>query len=105
MSETTPEQIDLNLDTVEREQADRKPVFRFAAGGQSFTLTQPDELDWKELLEIDDPIAFFRYCMPEDQKDAFKALDIPGWKLGKLIDAFQKHYGIGDKGNGAASRI
>ena len=96
--------VDLNLDDIEREDHEKRP-FAFVVAGHRFTLIDPAELDWKQLLEIDDPIAFFRFCMPQDQKDAFKELDIPGWKLGKIIEAFQKHYGLGAKGNGVASRI
>ena len=105
MSEYSPESVDLNHDTIEREQTEVKPPFAFAVDGHRFVLNDPADLDWKQLLEIDDPIAFFRYCMPQDQKDVFKSLNIPGWKLGKIIEGFQKHYGLGDKGNGAASRF
>ncbi len=97
--------VDINLDEIEREQDEVKAPFAFVVEGQRFTLTDPADLDWKQLLEIDDPVAFFRYCMPQPQKTAFKELDVPGWKLGKIIEAFQKHYGLGNKGNGAASRI
>jgi hypothetical protein len=106
MSEYRPEDyVDLNLDEIEREQSEVKAPFAFTLEGHRFTLTDPADLDWKQLLEIDDPIAFFRYCMPQDQKDTFKALEVPGWKLGKIIEAFQKHFGLGSKGNAAASRI
>jgi hypothetical protein len=99
------EHVDFNLDDLDRESAEVRQPFAFTVGGQRFTLTDPADLDWKDRLEIDDPVAFFRYCMPEDQKPAFKALDLPGWKLGKLIEQFQRHYGIGKRGNARASSI
>lgn len=101
----TNEHIDLNLDTIEREQSQVREPFAFVLEGDRYILTDPADLDWKALLEIDDPIGFFKHCMPAEQKDRFKELDVPGWKLGKIIEAFQKHYGLGDKGNAAASRI
>ena len=101
----TDDHVDLNLDTIERESTQVKQPFSFVIGGHRFVLNDPAELDWQQLLEIDDPIAFFRYCMPQEQKETFKELRVPGWKLGKVIEGFQKHYGLGDKGNGAASRI
>ncbi len=105
MSEYSTDHVDLNLDEIEREQSEIKGPFSFVCDGKRFMLSDPADLDWRQLLEIDDPIAFFRYCMPADQKEDFKALNVPGWKLGKIIEGFQKHYGLGDKGNGAASRI
>jgi hypothetical protein len=107
MSEHTPDDyVTLNLDELENDDPNAdKPPFAFVVNGERFMLTNPSLLDWKQLLEIDDPIAFFRYCMPADEKDRFKQQDVPGWKLGKIIEKFQTYYGIGDKGNGAASRI
>jgi hypothetical protein len=106
MSEySSPDHIDLNLDEIEREQSQVKQPFAFALAGHRFVLNDPADLDWKELLEIEDPIGFFKHCMPEEQKEIFKTLDVPGWKLGKIIESFQKHYGLGSKGNDAASRI
>lgn len=99
------EHVDFNLDDLDDEQASDERPFAFVVNGHRFTLSNPADLDWKDLLEIDDPVAFFRYCMPEDQKTAFKAQDISGKKLGKVIEAFQKHYGIGARGNGRASSI
>ncbi len=105
MSEYSSEHVDLNLDEIEREKSEVKAEYAFVLEGERFVLTDPADLDWKQLLEIDDPIAFFRYCMPAEQKDSFKSKNVPGWKLGKIIEGFQKHYGLGDKGNAAASRI
>ena len=103
MSEQTNERIDFNLDTVEREKTYQP--FHPAINGRVITMTDPSELDWKQLLEIESPVMFLRYCVSEEDKDFLRDAKIPGWKFGKLIEAYQKHYGLDKLGNGSASPI
>jgi hypothetical protein len=97
-----PDKIDLNLDTVEEESiAD----FTFSIGAESFTVTNARDLDWKILMDMESPLDFFRHCMKEEDKERFLKQDISGRKMNILIETYMKHFGLGDKGNGVASRI
>lgn len=101
MTETNhlPEDVDFNLDTLEREKT-YKP-FRPVINGRVVNMTDPAELDWKVLLDIEDPSQFLRHAIAEDDKAFLREQHIPGWKFGKLIDAYVKHYGLDEqRGNG-----
>jgi hypothetical protein len=96
MSENTGS-IDLNLDTVEREKS--YSPFRVNVGGRVVTMTDPSEFDWKDLANIDQPVQFFKYACDADTRRYLLQQNIPGWKVGKLIEAYMAHYGLEDKGN------
>ncbi len=96
MSDPT-DKIDFNLDVVEREKT-YKP-FVVGIGGRSVTMTDPSEFDWKDLADIDQPVQFFKYACDAETRAFLLAQKIPGWKLGKLIEAYMAHYGLEAKGN------
>lgn len=98
----TPPKITLNLDTVEAEQTE---PFTFSIGAESFEVTDAKDLDWQVLMDLETPLDFFRFCMKEEDKDRFLKQTISGRQMNALLEAYMKHYGIGDKGNAAASRI
>lgn len=109
---TTPqdrEKIDFNLETVEREKT-YTPFKAFIPAtdgteGRTITMVDPADLDWQDLLDVDQPQKFLRYCITDEDKDWLLEQKIKGWQFAKLIEAYQKHYGIGSPGNGAGSRI
>lgn len=111
MTTALPKDINVNLDDLEREES-YKP-FAIQLGGRRIEMVDPAEIDWQDLLEIENPVYFLRYALseekPEDEelsdKDFFKAQKIPGWKLGKIIELYTKHYGLDKPGNAVASRI
>jgi hypothetical protein len=90
-----------DLDALER---DTTPVpFRFTAGGQTFDLAGPSDLDWHALPTFQE--GRVDQVLPHllgDQFDAFDQLDIPGWKLDQLLTAWGRHNGI-DLGESQAS--
>lgn len=92
-----PNDLDLNLDDVEREKS-YKP-FVFSLNGRKITLTDPAELDWQDIMEIDQPVKFLKYACDAETRDYMIAQKMPGWKFGKLVDAYLAHYGISTKGN------
>jgi hypothetical protein len=103
MSET--DRIDLNLDTLER---DRDfPEFSFALEDHRYTMVNPGDIDWKDLMGISSVAQFFKFAMSEDDWQAFREARLAGWKLNKLFETYAKHYGL-DKdqllGNTSASR-
>lgn len=99
----TPEEIDLNLDTVEREKT-FKP-YAIALDGRRMVLMDPADMDWRVLLEIgENPARFLRHGLSPDDFEFLTARKLPGWKLNKLIKGYMDHYGIDlSRGNPAAS--
>lgn len=90
-----PTNITFNLDEQERET--KVEPFVALVGGRSITMTDPEELDWEDLLMIEGPYDFLTYsCSPEDKRYIL-AQKMPGWKFGKLIAAYQQHYGFDEK--------
>ena len=97
------EKINLNLDTVEREQVYEPYVV--VVDGHPITMTDPKDLDWKVLLTIDRPSQFFAHVVSDEDKQIFKKAMIEGWKMEMLLRDYQTHYGLGTPGNGDASPI
>lgn len=96
-------QVDLSLDDLEKERT-REP-YRTKVEGRVITLNDPQDIDWLDLMNIeDDPTQFVIHCMSDDDADFFMGLRIPAWKVNILMDAFMKHYGLGARGKGRGSR-
>jgi hypothetical protein len=96
--------IDFNLDTIEREQ--HYAPFTIVVADRRMTLVDPKEIDWKDLLDIEQPIQFLSHVFASDEDKAFfKQQNFPGWKLDKMIEQYTKHYGLTNQGGGAASRL
>ena len=90
--------IHLDLDAVERDDAVKEP-FTFAWKGRTISLSDPAELDWGDLLEVETPIGFLRYtASPEDRQ--FLASNegrMEGWRINKMIKAYYEHFGLDPK--------
>lgn len=95
--------ITFNLNTAEREKS-YEPYVVALSDGSTITMTDPAELDWSEILLIENPADFFRFCVSEDDKPRLRKEKIPGWKMRLLIEDFQRHYGLDTAGNAAGSR-
>lgn len=97
-----------NLDQIERERPidgkERVP-FVLVVGDREIVMTDPQELSWQQLMDIEKPVNFFRYCVSDEDRDFIKKLPIPGWKFNELLEQFMDHYGLTNQGNGGASRI
>lgn len=97
------EKIQFNLQTIEREKT-YTPYVVALSDGTTITMTDPAELDWSEILMIENPADFFRFCVAEEDKPKLRKEKIPGWKMRLLIEDFQRHYGLDTAGNADASR-
>ncbi len=87
---TGPREIDVDLDSMERDKS--YPTFRFAVAGREIDFTDPAELDWQDLLKLDEESEFIQLAMsPEDSK-FFLEQKVPAWKLRKLMKMYQDHY-------------
>lgn len=114
---TTPsaDKIQLNLDTLEREQVrglpKKKPEpWRIQLGGKTLTFTDPIEIDAAVLMRMEEtPARFFRAALDDDdfnhvllQFETPGAL--PGWKLQAILQGYQDYYGLDSMGNVLSSR-
>ena len=93
------EHVHFNIDTFERE-GGSKEIFAAVVAGKRIQMTDPVELDWQDLNNLDSPDEFLAYCFSEEDRKYFMAQKIEAWRLNGLMDAYMKHYGLGDKGKG-----
>lgn len=93
-ADTTP--VDLDLDALERD-GKRPGPFTFRVEGEQFSLADPQDIDWQDLLVATrNPLMFIRYTLGEDEYKRFLRLKMPEWKMEKLMAAFFKHFGMTD---------
>jgi hypothetical protein len=88
------DKIHLDLNAVEREETYEPFVFDWK--GRVISLSDPAELDFRQLLEVETPIGFLRFTASQADRD-FLASDegrMESWRLNKLIEAYYKHFGI-----------
>lgn len=97
MSNVTPlpGHVNLNLDEVENEEA--KEPFVVVLGGREISFSDPAELDWQDLLEINDPVQFLRYVVSKEDREYIHKQRIPAFKFAKLMDAFSTYYELDEK--------
>jgi hypothetical protein len=94
--------VTFDLDALEREGAVAEQ-FTFQYEGESFTMLDPQDIDWQNLLSgLRNPALFIRFAMPMEAQKRFFAKQVPAWKMNKLMAAYQEHYGIPDLGNANA---
>lgn len=54
--------------------------------------TDPATLSWQQLLEIDHPVQFIRYCVSDEDRDYLRDYPMEGWQFNELIKSFHRHY-------------
>ena len=87
-----PQHVTLDLDAYERPVDEVKPTFTANVGDRVVTMIDPANVDWRDLLVMEDPNEFLRHAFsPEDRKHLL-AQPLPGWKFNKLMDAYYNHY-------------
>ncbi len=88
----------LDLDKLEREGA--VGPFDFVLDGKRFMMSDPQEVDWQDLLSaMQNPTMFFRLVLPAEDQPEFFRTRLPSWKMNKLMAAYQDHYGLPNAGN------
>lgn len=93
-----------DLDALEKE-AGRPEPFAFRHNGRDFTLNDPQDIDWRDLMTaLSEPIGFVRYVMNSEDHKAFMAMTTPEWKMRALVQAYFAHWGIdlGEAGGSSA---
>lgn len=92
-----PQDIDFDLDAYERPAEEIIPDFKIKLGGKVIVMTNPDEIDWKDLLDITDPVAFLRHSVSAEDRAHILGLDLPSHKFGKLMSAYYAHFHIEER--------
>lgn len=92
-----PVNVDLDLDSYAKPADQEIPDFTVRLGGRVVTFTNPDEIDWQDLLDITDPVQFIRYSCTKEDREHIVSLRLPGFKMSKLMEAYQTHFQIEDK--------
>lgn len=96
------EDVSLDLDVLERE--DRKDPFTFRLQGHTYTIGDPEDLDWQiQMRAFGDPVYFLRHAMSAADVEKFFSTECPGWKLEAVMKGFRKHFGLPDLGELAGS--
>lgn len=111
-----PGYINLDLDTIEREQVrgipQRKKAFIVKVDGKPLTFKDPLDIDAVVLMTMEDsPARFFRATLDIENGDfdhMVSAFETPGkisgLKLRALMQGYRLHYGLDDLGNAGGSR-
>jgi hypothetical protein len=89
--------VDFDLDTVEKDAVDQRPVFRTKLKGRAIEMTSPDDVDWQDLMDIGQPVELLSYVIDRDDLRFIREQRIPGWKLNKLMEAYSIHYGLDER--------
>ena len=92
-----PAEIDFDLDAYERPAEEIIPDYRIKIGGKVVVMTNPDEIDWKDLLDITDPVGFLRHAVSAEDRTHILQLDLPSHKFGKLMDGYYAHFHIQER--------
>lgn len=97
-----PLPVALDLDALEREGGTAE-AFRFSHNRRVYTMLDPQEIDWQDLLSgLRNPALWIRFAMTtEDQREFFSSR-VPAWKMNALMRQYQQHYGLPDPGNANA---
>lgn len=111
----TPEQVHLNLDTLEREQVRGIPKpkskpWTITFEGQALSFHDPADIDAAVLMRMEEtPTRFFRAALDDEGFNHVMLQfetpgKLPGWKLQAILQGYQDYYGLDGQGNAVGSR-
>lgn len=97
----------MDLDALENEAAEEP--FTFTLNGEVYETLNPEDVDWRRNSELteardNDYRPLMRVLLDEEQYARFAEQRVPMWKLGKLIDGYWGHHGLGQGESSASSR-
>lgn len=108
-SRTTPRKarVDFDLDKLERE-GDQPEPFTFRHGDKTFTLADPADIDYRDIVEMGSAGAMGEALIVKrllgDQYDVLvEAGPLPQWKIEPLLTKWREHYSVPDPGEAGAS--
>lgn len=85
------QKVNLNLDQLERES---KAPFSFVHNEVRVEMTDPSEIDFKDLMTIEHPANFLKFALSPEAKKLLAETEMPGWKFNKIIEAYMEYYGL-----------
>ena len=80
--------IDLNLDTAERPADQVRPDFAFTWKDRRIVLTDPANVDYRSLLEVDSPVGFLKYTARQEDRDFLASRRAP-WRGGASASSWR----------------
>lgn len=92
-----PSNISLDLDAEKRPESEIKPPFVAMVKGREITMTDPAELDWRELILLESPTEFLRLSLSAEDRKFLLEQDLPGWKFNRLMESYYSHYDLEEK--------
>lgn len=94
--------VTINLDALERE-GDQPEPFTFQHDGRRYTLTDPRDVDWQDIVAaLSNPFLFFKATMTAEDQLVFLSTKLPARKLNALIDRYVEHFGLPQVGESTA---
>lgn len=85
-----------NIDEFERQE--KYPLYAFAISNRRIALKDPAELDWNDLVNLQDESQFLKLAMSDEDLGFFLDQKVQAWRVRELMDRYFKHYGIEDPG-------
>lgn len=87
-----------DLDTVERpaDQVVSQP-FVVNIKGRPIQMIDPGELDFRDVLAMDNPSEFLRHAISAEDREFIALQDIPAWKFNALMERYGKHYRLEER--------
>lgn len=100
---TNNDAVDFNLDTYEYEKKDN---FAFVLAGRRIELTDPNQVDWKVLAEMQAPVELLRHVTTSDEDRTWlREHPMPIEGLKQMMERYSRHFGLPEMGKGAGSVI
>lgn len=84
----------LDLDIEERPAKDVKPAFVAKVGGRNITMSDPSDIDWRDLASVEIPQDLLRVAMAPEERDFLVQQALPAWKFNRLMEAYYTHYDL-----------
>lgn len=90
-----PGTIALDLDAATRD--DEKGPFTVVISDREITFGDPEDLDWRDLLMLQDPAEFLRLSLAAEDRKFILEQPLPAWKFNRLMEAYYSHFDLEDK--------
>jgi hypothetical protein len=84
-------EVNSNLDEMER---DRKKPFAAVVAGKRFTMLDPAEIDFKDLMTIEHPANFLKFALDDEGKKILAENQVEGWRFNNLIRDYMEYYDL-----------
>jgi hypothetical protein len=92
-----PKNLALDLDSESRPENEVKPEFTVQINGREITMTDPSELDWRDLILLESPTEFLRLSLTAEDRKFLLEQPLPGWKFNRLMEAYYNHFDLDQK--------